>query len=144
MKFTFTIFTSVVAALISAGLLFFRNSLGNTLTLIGIAYLLIPIILALFITIKYYSRKKFLLYLVICLLIYGVLVTVLEPVIYKSWVVYQTPAGDTYTRYDLDAFYPVAGAFILVIVFIINMIIVLVRALINKIVEGFRIKKEAK
>lgn len=144
MKFIFIIITSVVAVLISAGILFFRNSLGNTLTLTGIAYVLVPIILALFITIRYYPKRNFLLHLVVGLLIYGILMTALEPVIYKVWVVYQTPDGGTYTRYELDAFYPVVGAFILAIVFIINMIIVLIWALIKKIILLFKVKKEAK
>jgi hypothetical protein len=140
MKFIFTIITSVVAVLISSGILFFRNSLGNTLTLTGVAYVLIPIILALSITIRYYPKRNFLLYLVIGLLIYGILMTALEPIIYKVWIVYQIPDGGTYTRYGLDAFYPVVGTFILAIVLIINMIFVLIWTLINKLIIGFRIK----
>jgi len=140
MKFIFIIITSIVAALISACILFLRNSLGNTLTLTGIAYVLIPIILALSITIRYYPKRNFLLHLVVGLLIYGILMTALEPVIYKVWIVYQTPDGGTYTRYELDAFYPFVGASILAIVFIINMMMVLIWTLINKIIIKFGIK----
>jgi hypothetical protein len=57
-------------------------------------------------------KNKFLYFL--APIIISVLLTLIEIIIYKPWVHYQTPAGSSYTRYGLDSFYPMLGIFLLI------------------------------
>lgn len=52
------------------------------------------------------------------LFVQGIIVGLFELPIYRYWITNTTPAGSTYSRYQLDAFYPLFGfIFIIILLF---------------------------
>ncbi len=51
-------------------------------------------------------------------LIYEIILTAAEPFVYKFWVRYMTPAGESYSSYELHALYPQVGLMFLVVLFL--------------------------
>lgn len=77
------------------------------------AYLLMPLLLGIGISIIYYAHKKRFILIIGCLAVYGVLMTGIEIILFRPWEKLFTPAGGTYTQYGLDALYPGFGVIIL-------------------------------
>lgn len=81
-------------------------------------WLIVPIVGTIVAAVKMRSRqglKNKMAYLFVPVFI-GILMSVIEVIIYKPWVHYLTPAGTVYSRYSLDAFYP-GFTILLIIIF---------------------------
>lgn len=86
-----------------------------------VLYIVIPTAIAIGLTSFECRIGKYLLYAYVFLFTQACIVGVFELPIYKYWVHYRTPAGATYTRYDMDAFYPILGlVFVLVLPLLIS------------------------
>lgn len=77
------------------------------------AYLYVPLLLAICISVVYYAHKKRFLLIMSSLAMYGVLMTGIEIILFRPWETLFTPAGGAYTQYGLDALYPGFGVIIL-------------------------------
>lgn len=86
-----------------------------------VLYVVIPTAIAIGITSLERKIGKYLLYSYVFLFTQACIVGFFELPIYKYWVHYRTPAGATYSRYDMDAFYPFLGlVFILILPVLIS------------------------
>ncbi len=136
-----TIIISIIAALVSFLILEFRKNLGDSLSVSRIAYLYTPLILAGLIIVYYYRTKKFIIQLLIGLFVYWVFMTGFELIAFKVWEINITPAGDTYTRYELNALYPGFGLFICGGIFIIMLVLANILAFAKIVSDRFYKKK---
>ncbi len=84
------------------------------------AYLYVPLLLGICISIVYYKHAKRFLLIICSLAIYGALMTAIEVILFRPWEKMLTPIGSTYTEYNMDALYPGFGIVILLfIVFLV-------------------------
>lgn len=111
MKKYLWILISIIAAILSGALInTSHTSLDRSMN--G-AYLYIPLLLGICISIVYYAHKKRFLLIMGSLAVYGVLMTGIEIILFRPWEKLFTPAGGVYTQYGLDALYPGFGVIIL-------------------------------
>lgn len=113
-----TVWTSLLTAIGSAAIIFFRASLGNAEVAKNLAYYAIPFGFAVFLAVRNLDTAKSALRMSLGLGVYGVAMTLLEPLSLRFWVTYQTPLGGTYNRYSLAGLYPAQGFIILALIFI--------------------------
>lgn len=132
-NYALTIVVSIIAAITSALLIFFRKPLGDVELTKNIAYYLVPFVLAIVLVLKNARRTNVYVPLTIGLLAYGVAFTLLEPIAYKFWLVYPTPSGAWYSRYEMSSLYPAFGLFVLGGVFLVTMALATLAVSIRKI-----------
>lgn len=79
-------------------------------------YIAVPTAIAIGATTFEHRIGKYLLSSYVLLFTQACIVGLFELAIYKYWIRFRTPAGATYSRYEMDAFYPFLGLiFILVL-----------------------------
>lgn len=131
-----TIIFGTVAALFSYVLLVVgrRSSFRTTGEIV--AYFVIPAVLVLMI-IFVYQQQKLLWQLSVGFLVYWLLMTGVDVLIYKPWEVFTTPAGDTYTRYGLDAMYPQFGFNICMAAIIVALLVAYIFAFAKRVSDKY-------
>ena len=116
-------------------LIYFRKNIGDTGTIKTFAQVTLPILLAIVFSFIPGTMKQKFIRLGIMLGSFFILLSILEPFAFQYWVTYVTPAGNTYSRYGLDALYPFLGIFIVLIAFIVGLVVVLVQDIIHKVIN---------
>jgi hypothetical protein len=86
-----------------------------------VLYVVVPTAIAIGMTSFERRIGKYILYAYVFLFTQACIVGLFELPIYKYWVHYRTPAGALYSRYEMDAFYPILGlVFVLVLPVLIS------------------------
>lgn len=86
-----------------------------------VLYIVLPTAITIGMTSLEHRIGKYLLYAYVFLFTQACIVGLFELPIYKYWVNYRTPAGAIYSRYEMDAFYPILGlVFVLVLPLLIS------------------------
>ncbi len=125
----------VLGAIVSATLIYFRKYLGDTSTIKTFAQITLPIILAAVFAFVPGTMKQKFSRLGLMLGSFFIILSALSPFAFKYWVTYVTPAGDTYTRYDLDSLYPVIGIFIVLIAWVVGLVLVLLQDVYRRVLR---------
>lgn len=131
--YTFIILTSCIAAVGSILLIAFRTHIGDPDTVRTVAYLAVP--LGLGGALAWTNRNAFagLTKLLVATIAYTTIMTLLEPLAYRFWIVSMTPAGGSYSSYDLHAIFPVPGVLFVPVAFLLNLLIAFLWAAIRTI-----------
>lgn len=115
------VFLSIAAGLLTTALIWINEQYVHSLNFYFVAYFIPPIAVCLILMKGNFWTKKAFLNIVLSFVVYGVIVSLGELVIFKPWEIFTTPAGSTYSRYGLDAMYPGLGAIILLISFMFSL-----------------------
>ena len=135
MKKTYPIYVGAIAAVITSVVIFFRRYLGSIGQLKDELQLLTPFFLALVFAVKSGNLKEKLHNIGLSLGSFFIILSALSPFAFQYWVTQTTPAGNTYTRYGLDALYPFLGIFIVLIAFIVGLVVVLIQDVIRQVIK---------
>jgi hypothetical protein len=122
MKFIITIISGIIAACFSVLLISTLRSFGDPGVIKKIGYYVIPLILSIFLAIKFFKRKEFLHQLLIGLLVYGIMMSIAELFIYHAGTTFYFPTGYPYSDYKLHALYPIFGSWILAASYLITIL----------------------
>lgn len=135
MKKKTPIFVGAIAASIASVVIYFRRFLGPVALLKDALQLFTPFFLALVFAVKPGIKKEKLWNIGLALGSFFIILSALSPFAFQYWVTYVTPAGNTYTRYGLDALYPFLGIFIVLIAFIVGLVVVLTQDVFRRVVK---------
>ena len=138
MKKYLPILVGVLAAVMSATLIYFRKDIGDTGTVKAFAQVTLPILLAVVIAFVPGTMKQKFIRLGIMLGSFFILLSMLEPFAFKYWVTQTTPAGSVYSRYDMDAFYPWLGLVIILFAWIVGLVLVLAQDVFQRVLQRAR------
>ncbi len=124
-KSAFSILVGSTVALLSAVLIYFREHLGDVEAVKNFAQVALPFILAIAVAFLSGSVKERLVRIGLVLGSFYILLSLLEPFAFQYWITQTTSAGSVYSRYDMDALYPVLGAAIVLLAWVIGLVVVL-------------------
>lgn len=133
MKKYIPILVGAFGAILSATLIYFRKDIGDTGTVKAFAQVTLPVLLAAMFSFVPGTMKQKFIRLGIMLGSFFILLSILEPFAFQYWITQTTPAGSVYSRYDMDALYPVLGIFILLFAWIISLALVLIQDVFRRV-----------
>lgn len=124
-KVSFSILTGSLTAILSAVLIYFREHLGNAEAVKNFTQAALPFILAIAVAFLSGSVKERVVRIGVVLGSFFIFLSILEPLAFQYWITQTTPAGSVYSRYDMDALYPVLGGAIVLLAWVIGSVVVL-------------------
>ncbi len=134
-KFAFFISVGSLTAVLSAALIYFREHLGDAEAVKNFSQIVLPCLLAIVVAFLAGSAKERVVRIGVVLGSFYIFLSILEPFAFQYWITQVTPAGSIYSRYDMDALYPVLGGVIALFAWVIGLVFVLGNDIIQRLMR---------